>query len=258
MIQKKICYGIYKDKKYEHHRIIFKIEGQKNWVLRDCTQNTVDRETIYHKYYYYTDDGKGFDEFHPFHRMGDERGVNYLVVPDDIQEMCEKYMDEFRCHKLFRPERSPYVKGNIDTKCEIEFIRLLGIFHNDEYQKDKDCHRMILVKFGLKNGKTIVVNRRSIMVNYNVEHDDFFYSERENMNDVPRYNKISFSSNWKTKDEFDSEYCDYLNYLHCGLELVKDYDYYLGKNWNYNNEKNSDLPRIDTILENIDEEMSKR
>ena len=55
--------------------------------------------------------------------------------------------------------------------------------------------------------------------------DEFYFSERKSWDDVPEF------KTWKTKDEFDNEYCDWLSYIHFGLGNINtniENEYYMG------------------------------
>ena len=72
----------------------------------------------------------------------------------------------------------------------------------------------VLVKFEIKNSITIVVNRVITKVDNEIIDDEFYFSNE--------FIGMFFLNllTWKTKDEFDNEYCDWLSYIHFGLSII--------------------------------------
>tara|TARA_B100001093_G_C26858317_1_gene1028533 strand:- start:330 stop:830 length:501 start_codon:yes stop_codon:yes gene_type:complete len=117
------------------------------------------------------------------------------------------------------------MKHTINHKCDIHKIGYIGITHKDEALLNKEYETHILVKFEISSGVTIVVNRIITMIDNEKIGDEFYFSKRDSWNDVPEF------KNWKTKDEFDNEYCDWLSYIHYGLENINtniESEYFLG------------------------------
>ena len=113
----------------------------------------------------------------------------------------------------------------INHKCDIHKIGYIGITHKDEAQLNKEYETHILVKFEICSGVTIVVNRIITMIDNEKIGNEFYFSKRDSWNDVPEF------KNWKTKDEFENEYCDWLSYIHYGLENINtniESEYFLG------------------------------
>ena len=119
----------------------------------------------------------------------------------------------------------PNIWSNSSKKCDIHKIGYIGITHKDEPQLNIGYKTHVLVKFEIRNSITIVVNRVITKVDNEIIDDEFYFSERENWNDVPEF------ITWKTKDEFDNEYCDWLSYIHFGLGNINtniENEYYMG------------------------------
>ena len=126
-------------------------------------------------------------------------------------------------HK-FQPYK-PDIWLNNSKKCDIHKIGYIGITHKDEPQLNKEYKTHVIVKFEINNGVTIVVNRVITTLYNEIIDDEFYFSERESWNDVPKF------TTWKTKDEFDNEYSDWLSYIHFGLGNINtniENEYYLG------------------------------
>ena len=114
---------------------------------------------------------------------------------------------------------------NINKKCDLNKIGCLGIIHKDEPSLNKEYKTHVLVKFEINDGATIVVNRVITMMDNEILDNEFYFSERESWNEVPEF------KSWKTKDEFDNEYCDWLSYIHFGLGNINtniENEYYMG------------------------------
>lgn len=130
--------------------------------------------------------------------------------------------------KILEHKSEPYKPNmglNFSKKCDIHKIGYFGVTHKDETQLNKENETHVLVKFEIKNGITIVVNRVITRMDNEIIGNEFYFSEREGWNDVPEY------KNWKTKNEFDNEYCDWLIYIHYGLGNINtniENEYYLG------------------------------
>jgi len=119
----------------------------------------------------------------------------------------------------------PNIWFNINKKCDLNKIGCLGIIHKDEPSLNKEYKTHVLVKFEINDGATIVVNRVITMMDNEILDNEFYFSERESWNEVPEF------KSWKTKDEFDNEYCDWLSYIHYGLGNINtniEDEYYLG------------------------------
>lgn len=119
----------------------------------------------------------------------------------------------------------PNMSLNFSKKCDIHKIGCIGITHKEETKLNKEYKTHILVKFEIDNGITIVVNRVITKIDNQIISNEFYFSERTSWNDVPEF------KNWKTKNEFDNEYCDWLSYIHSGLENINtniENEYYLG------------------------------
>ena len=278
------CFGIddsWKSGKKVKHNIIFKIDNG-NYVLKLTNQTKKTKELK--KLYYYTDSNSfeldNYNDFESFEsgknkiNQLSERGI-FTKVSYYEKVLIDKYFEDNNCQLLFRND-NPYKKGEIYKKCDLEFIELLGVIKRDEYGKGQVCKTHILVKFGVKKifggnhlFDVVVVNRVTSEIDYNIIDDKFYYSYREHMDEVGRDLMLSFNKDWKTKEEFNNEgydylnfpivgneFCDYLNYIHYGLGLLMDRsDYYLGKKHRYSNDNTTDLPKINDLLRLIDSEV---
>jgi len=130
--------------------------------------------------------------------------------------------------KIIGHKSQPYKPNiwlNISKKCDIHKIGYIGITHKDEAPLNKEYQTHILIKFEINDGVTIVVNRVITIIDNEIIDDEFYFSERDSWGDVPEL------KTWKTKDEFDNEYCDWLSYIHYGLGNINtniENEYYLG------------------------------
>lgn len=183
-------------------------------------------------------------------------------VSYDETKLIERYFRENNLRLFEENQNKLFEIKKSYTKCDLEYVRLIGVIGRDEYESDKEIKTQIVVRFGLKSGETISVNRVITEINDKRIRDNFYYSKRDNIDDGGRKRLFVFNNkNWSTKEEFEEDnkdlvkYCDYLNYLHCGFEKTFDrYDYYLGNNWTYDNNKNSDLGTTNGIIKGVEED----
>ena len=81
----------------------------------------------------------------------------------------------------------PNIWSNSSKKYDIHKIGYIGITHKDEPQLNKGYKTHVLVKFEIRNSITIVVNRVITKVDNEIIDDEFYFSERENWNDIPEF-----------------------------------------------------------------------
>ena len=254
---------------YQH--ILFKIDNG-NYIYKKIHKKS-DSGVVNKSPLYYTDEDsynlenyQNKDIFYKeieIYQLSNDGGI-FDKVSYDETKLVEQYYREHNLG-LFENDKvqlfeikKPYIK------CDLEYVRLIGVISRDEYECETEIDTQIVVRFGLKSGETISVNRVITEVNNKRILDNFYYSKRDNIDDGGRKRLFIFSDNiWSTKEVFEKDnkelgkYCDYLNYLHCGFEKTFDrYDYYLGNNWTYNNDKNGDLGTTNSIVERVEEDFN--